>query len=167
VPRLKELQRSLLEDALGYYQGILQQADSPDPAMRRDTAMACKRAADIQQLLGQYDPAVANNRRAIELAEGLPAEDRAAPDNQAFLASCYQNWGTVFGILGRHDEAERHGQTALDILERLAQARPDGPAVQNQLATGGHWRRTGRGPRSGSSWGVTRTRSRTGTGSSN
>ncbi len=138
VPRLKELQRDLLEDALAFYQETLQQAESPDPAVRRDTAVACRRAADIQQVLGQYDPAIDNYRRAVALLEGLPAEDRAAPDTQALLAGCYLNWGTAAGAAGRNDEAERHNQTALEILDRLARARPDDPAVQSELARAEH-----------------------------
>lgn len=138
VPRLKELQRSLLEDALAFYQGILQQADSADPAVRRDTAVACRRAADIQHALGQIESAAENYRRAIELVEGLPAEGRDAPDSQVLLAGCYQNWGTAISRVGRREEAAQHNRTALDILERLAGARPDDPAVQEELARAEH-----------------------------
>jgi tetratricopeptide (TPR) repeat protein len=138
APRLKELQRSLLEDALAFYQDVLQQADSPDPAVRRDTAVACRRAADIQQALGQFGPAAENYRRAIELVEALPAEERDTPECQILLAGCHQNWGTALGGLGRHEEAERHNQAALDILERLGGARPDDPGVQEELARAEH-----------------------------
>jgi tetratricopeptide (TPR) repeat protein len=138
VPRLKELQRDLLEDALTFYQGSLQQAESPDPAVRRDTAVACRRAADIQQVLGQYDSALANYRRAIELVEGLPREDQADPELRALVATCYLNWGTAAGAVGRAEEAERRNQAALDILSQLAEARPADPFVQSELAKAEH-----------------------------
>ena len=138
VPRLKELQRGLLEDALAFYQGVLQQADSPDPAVRRDAAVACRRAADIQQALGQWQAAAENYRRAIELVAALPAEEREAFDTQVLLAGCYQNWGTAVGRGGRLDEAEQHCRKALDIREHLARTWPDDPVQQNELATAEH-----------------------------
>jgi serine/threonine-protein kinase len=134
VPRLRELQRGLLEDALAFYQDVLQQADTSDPEVRRDAARAYGRTADVQQMLGQWEAAVANYRRAIELVEALPAEDRDTPDSQLLLAGCYQNWGTAAAACGRPDEAERLRRKALGILERLARARPDDPAVQSELA---------------------------------
>jgi tetratricopeptide (TPR) repeat protein len=138
VPRLKELQRDLLEDALAYYQGILSRADSPDPAVRRDAALACGRAADIQQVLGQPETAAENYRRAVELIEGLPDADRADPATRSLLAACYMNWGMAAGAAGHADEAERHLRTALDIRERLVGERPDDPAAQSGLAQAEH-----------------------------
>jgi tetratricopeptide (TPR) repeat protein len=134
VPQLKELQRGLLEDALSFYQGILAAADSPDPAVRRDAAAACKRAAHIQQQLGRTEAAAENYRRVFELVEGLPPEVRDAPQSQTLLAGSYNNLGLLAQSAGRLDEAERQHRTALALNERLAQARPDDPAHQNDLA---------------------------------
>jgi len=138
VPQLKELQRSLLEDALIFYQDILQQSDSPDPVVRKDAAVACRRAADIQQILGQNDSAMENYRRTIELIESLPAEDRDSPGIQVLKARCYINWATAAGAAGRPEELERHNQTARDLLERHVREWPDDPGLRNDLATAEH-----------------------------
>jgi tetratricopeptide (TPR) repeat protein len=138
VPQLKELQRSLLEDALAFYQGILQQADSPDPRVRRDAAVACKRAADIQQMLGQLDAAAENYRRVIELTESLPAEDRDSREIQTLQAGSYMNWGTMVRGSGSFKEAEQHNRAALERFERLVQERPDDPILLEELAKAEH-----------------------------
>jgi serine/threonine protein kinase len=138
VPQLKELQRRLREDALAFYLKALDRADSADPMQRLDTATAFRRAADLQQVLGQREAAEASYQRAIALIEGLSVETRDASSTQILLAGCYQNLGTLVGSTGRSDETERHNRTALDILERLAQAQPDDPAVQNELAKAEH-----------------------------
>jgi tetratricopeptide (TPR) repeat protein len=138
VPRLRELQRSLLEDALAFYQGILQQADDPDPAVQKDTAQACKQAADIQYALGQYDAAAENYQRAIELTESLPAENRASLAIKSLQAGIYLNWSTLAGSLGRSREAERHNRAALELFEKLVREHPDAPVLQNELAKTEH-----------------------------
>jgi eukaryotic-like serine/threonine-protein kinase len=138
VPQLKELQRSLLEDALAFYQVVLQRADSPDPRVRRDAAVACRRAADIQQMLGQFDAAAENYRRVIELTESLPAEDRDSPEIQVLQAGSYMNWGTIVRGSGRVKEAEQHNRAALERFERLVQERPDDPTLLNELAKAEH-----------------------------
>jgi serine/threonine protein kinase len=138
VPQLKELQRSLLEDALAFYQVVLQRADSLDPRVRRDAAVACKRTADIQQMLGQFDAAAENYRRVIELTESLPTEDRDSPDVQRLQGGTYMNWGTMIRGLGRSDEAKQHNRAALERFERLVQERPDEPTLRNELAKAEH-----------------------------
>jgi tetratricopeptide (TPR) repeat protein len=138
VPRLKELQRDLLEDALAFYLSTLDGPDSPDPAVRRDTALACRRAADIQFTLGRRDAAGENYRRAIRLADGLPDAFRQAPENQALLIDCYHGLGFLAKDTGRLAEAEQQQRTALDLAEGLARARPEDPRWQHQLAQSEH-----------------------------
>jgi tetratricopeptide (TPR) repeat protein len=148
VPPLKELQREQLEEALAFFQGSLQEDDGSDPAVRRDTALACKQTADIQYLLGREREAAANWRRAIELLEGLPDEYRNDPDSQAALCDCCNRLGfsrsldadagqqrtRPWGALDSFDERERYSRIALGIGERLAQRQPDEPRWQSLLA---------------------------------
>jgi tetratricopeptide (TPR) repeat protein len=138
VPRLKELQRDLLEDALAFYQGNLEKADSRDPTVRRDTAWACQRAAAIQQLLGRPKVAAENLRRAIDLLDGLPALDRAASECQTLLAGCYNNLGLLALEARRWDEAEQHHRAALAICERSHQAQPEDRGWRSALAETEH-----------------------------
>jgi tetratricopeptide (TPR) repeat protein len=134
VPQLKELQRALLEDALAFYLAQLEGADDPDPAVRRDAALACRRAADIQQVMGQAEAAAANYRRVLALLSDLPQQMREAPENQTAQASCLNNLAVLAGRAGRENEAERHQRSALAIRERLARSHPDDPGMQNALA---------------------------------
>lgn len=135
VPRLKELQRDLLEDALAFYRHALESQTNPDPAVQLDTAVACRRAADIQHMLGRREAAVVNYRQAICLVEGLPARDREALNPQVILADCYR----ILGMLSeRESEHEPFLRTAREILERLVQARPNDPELRNHLATCEH-----------------------------
>ncbi len=135
VPRLKELQREQLEEALAYFQGSLQEDEGADPAVRRNAAWAWGRTAEIQQRLGREREAAESYRRAIELFESLPAEDRDAPDTQAKLQTCYSNWGMMAEPF---DERERRIRIAWDVAERLARAQPDEPRWQSLLAKSEH-----------------------------
>jgi serine/threonine-protein kinase len=134
VPQLKELQRRQLEDALAFYQRAFKEEEDPDPEVRRDTAFACKRAADIQTMLGQNEAAGVNYARAIALLEELPAEDRDSPQTQVLLGSCYNNRGLLANNLGQWTEAERYHRKARDLFESLARARPDDFLARSGLA---------------------------------
>lgn len=139
VPRVKELQGRLLEDALAFYEGALKDADNSDPAVRLDTARACQRAATIQQLLGRPKDAVQNYRRAIDLVDSLPAEERDAPAGQSVLAHCHDHLGLVANDAARWDEALEHHRKALDINQRLVQAQPNDPGSLNGVAQSEHY----------------------------
>jgi serine/threonine-protein kinase len=128
VPRLKELSQEQLEDALVFYQRALEQMDDPDPRVYLDTALAYKRAADIQGQLGRHDLAAENYGRAIRLVEGLPDDARDAPFSLDLLVACYTNLALANQSQGKWDEAKRYDRAALAIIERTAEARPGDPA---------------------------------------
>ncbi|MHB1424225.1 MAG: protein kinase domain-containing protein [Gemmataceae bacterium] len=132
VPQLKELQRNQRQDALAFYQGILARADDPDPEVRLDAALTCERTADIQVSLGHEREAVAIYQRAIELIEALPLLQRDLVQTQQLLCSCHGELGALYWV--KLEEAQRHFDKALAIAERLAQAQPDDPEVQENLA---------------------------------
>jgi tetratricopeptide (TPR) repeat protein/tRNA A-37 threonylcarbamoyl transferase component Bud32 len=135
VPQLKELQRRQLEDALAFYQGAFKEEDGhPDPEVRRDTAFACKRAADIQTVLGQHEAAGVNYGRAITLLEELPAEERDTPQTQLLLGGCYNNRGLLANSRRQWTEAERYHRKARDLHESLARARPDDFRARSGMA---------------------------------
>jgi tetratricopeptide (TPR) repeat protein/tRNA A-37 threonylcarbamoyl transferase component Bud32 len=138
IPRLKELSQDQLEDALSFFRRALDALEDPDPEVRRDTAVAYRRAADIQQTLGRLEAADDNYRRAIRLLDELPAETRDAPENQALLSGCYTNLATAAQNRRLWDEAEKNYRHALAIEERLAEARPDDPSPKNGLAEAEH-----------------------------
>jgi serine/threonine-protein kinase len=140
VPQFKELQRKQLEEALTFYEGALQDQDDPDPAVRLDTAVACKQAAEIQGMLGRKPAAAENYGRAIALLSGLPAEHRDTPESQLLLADCYNGRdGMAADHKWRCEEAVRDHRQALAILEALAQRRPHDLRVRGALAVTEHY----------------------------
>jgi hypothetical protein len=72
VPRLKELRQEMQEDLLAFYQSVLEHADSPDPAVRFDSAFAYEQTGRIQSMLGRDGPA------DRELSAGTKVDTRVA-----------------------------------------------------------------------------------------
>jgi serine/threonine-protein kinase len=138
VPRLKELQRALLEDALRFYQATLQGQDSPGPQVQLDTAEATRRAAAIQMALGQYAAAEETIHHALGLIESLPREPQDATATQGLLASCYKTLGLIANNRARWDDAERYQHLALEVHERLSRGAPDAEQWQSELAGDEH-----------------------------
>src|SRR5262249_52746356 len=70
TPQMELVRKALLEDALKFYQRLLQQAGS-DPAVRLGAAEAYRRTAQIYTQLGQPGRAEPALEKAIELLEKL------------------------------------------------------------------------------------------------
>ena len=85
-PEFEGVKKELLEDALKFYQGLLQQK-STDQRVQYETASASGRVATIQSALGH--PAEANQaaRQALELFEQLEA---VAPANSTYRLAAAQ-----------------------------------------------------------------------------
>jgi len=134
VPQFGELLRDLQEDVLTFYRRV-SGVEDPDPMVRRDTAHALARAGGLQFVLGQKGPAAENLRGAVALLEALPPEQRSEPLCQDLLAGCYIYLGQIAASGGeRLDEWECAYRQAFAIRERLAEAYPDDPEFQNQVA---------------------------------
>jgi tetratricopeptide (TPR) repeat protein len=129
VPRLKELSQQQLEDALAFYQRALEGQDDPDPGVRLDTAVAYRRAADIQQTLGRPQAAADNYRRGIELLESLPAETRDAPANQSLLGGCYHNLAVALLDARRPDEGRGRWAGAAEDWDRVVELDAGDPSA--------------------------------------
>src|SRR5262249_18010447 len=113
-----EVQRALLEDALVFYQEVLERADDPDPAIRLDVARACRQVGAIQYDLGRLSQASENLRRCIELVEGLPEEHREREAARTCLVDCCTRLGSLALGAGNPKEAERWQQRALAVREQ-------------------------------------------------
>jgi tetratricopeptide (TPR) repeat protein len=138
VPRLQELRRDQLEDALAFYQGILGDLDNPNPDVRFDVAVAYQETATIQGSLGRPKAARENFRQAITMLEDLCAAHPDVLDYAAQQAGCYTALGGLHIVQNRPEEARDPYDKALAIWERLTQARPDDRAWKNALAVAHH-----------------------------
>jgi serine/threonine-protein kinase len=136
TPRLQELKQQQVEDALAFYQGVVEGRDDPDPAVRLDAARAYERTGDLQHLLGRREPAEANLRQAVALLEKLAAEHPEAHDYRAHLGHAYLSLGRFYGSAQSQDEY--YYRKALVLFEQLAPAHPDYPGWQDALAMTHH-----------------------------
>ncbi len=82
VPGMSQVRRDLLEDALTFYEGFLEEK-SEDPELAVETGRAYRRIGGIQLLLGQHGQAEEALKRAIalfvELRERFPNRAESAP----------------------------------------------------------------------------------------
>src|SRR5262249_20370052 len=72
VPQMEPVRRALLEKALRFYQGFLQEHNA-DPAIRLETAEAYRRMGDIYSQLGQLPQAEQAFGEALGLLQKLAA----------------------------------------------------------------------------------------------
>jgi tetratricopeptide (TPR) repeat protein len=119
VPGMTRVRRALLQDALHYYQGVLQQK-STDPAVRQETARAYAKVGQISRQLGEHAQAEEAFRQGIALQEQLVADfpDRAAYRHE--LGGGLINWALVCQETGRHAQAEQLYRRAQGLFEKLA-----------------------------------------------
>jgi serine/threonine-protein kinase len=136
LPRPKELERQQLEDALIFFQKVLDEQGDLDPAVRRDIAQAYQQTADLQGRLGDLGRAADNYRRARALLSDLHA---AAPDDDPVardLAGCCAALARIltWGDHPQWAQAEECYQQALALHRAMAGRHPDDPDSQNGLA---------------------------------
>jgi serine/threonine protein kinase len=122
IPRLRELQHQILEDALAYCQKCFALLDNPDPAMGKDVAGVHQQAGEVEGLLGHRDRAVENFRRAIAILESIPDEAIDPDERAALLSYSYHSLGSN---LEEFDEARRAHRKALALREELLQKQPE------------------------------------------
>jgi serine/threonine protein kinase len=126
VPQMEQVRRKLLEDALQFYQGFLQQ-QGDDRALRQETALAYDRVAMIYHLLGKDAEADPLYRRAIAMWEQLAAESRldAKAQSQRIEVHLHPYWLLI--ALQRNDEAEKGARRTVQLAEQLREDSRDRP----------------------------------------
>ncbi len=145
TPRLKELQRQQLEDALAYYQGVLAELDRNDPAVRGDVAEAYEETAFLQMSLGRRAEAASNFEHAVQIWETLLKETPTEKWYRAHLANCLTGIPHSRYPVGKHPpEAENYYRQALQLRQELVDQEPRNPEWLKALAEahnnlGVHW----------------------------
>ncbi len=133
VPQMEPVRRDLLQGALKFYQKFLQK-NGDDPGIRRETAQAYGRVAQIQRQLGQWDESTKSYRKALELLEELRKRSPGDPELRCQLVNLHLNAAAPLIDDGKPDKAARHLREAFRIAEDLAREYPDRPAYGCQLA---------------------------------
>ncbi|MEQ1824626.1 MAG: protein kinase [Pirellula sp.] len=151
VPRLKELRRDVLENALAFYQRILQETDQEDPAVRLDTALALEQTSQIQATLGRTAQAKENVRKAIDHFDQLTVQRPNDTEVVSHLATCLSRLGLLTSLqagpsvgttkqtlmpddTATLEKAESYLRRAIQLREHLHQAEMEESRWKEELA---------------------------------
>jgi tetratricopeptide (TPR) repeat protein len=125
VPLMEPIRKALVEDAVRFYQGFLQQ-QSDDPWLRMEMAIAWRKFGIIHQHLSESAKAKPAFQESIEWLQRLVHE---FPDEAAYqreLALSYQSLARMLTYQGGSDEeAENAAQRGLALFQELAEQFPD------------------------------------------
>jgi tetratricopeptide (TPR) repeat protein len=127
VPQMELIRRSLLEKALGFYRGFLQQKSS-DPRVRLESARAYRRVHDIYNSLVQMPQAVEAGRQAIAICEELETQFPNVPMYRDETAQTYYQVGN--SLLGKWEQVD---PKEAEIALRQAQTRYARLAAESPL----------------------------------
>jgi tetratricopeptide (TPR) repeat protein len=132
IPRAEEVRRKVLQDALKFYQRLLQE-QSNDPVAQHETALAYDSVGRIQNELGQNPEAIMAYREGIHLLEPLFAATPDDLDVRHNLAGCLCNLGNALCQSGRETEAVPVYRRAAEIQEGLVAQFPDNADYREYL----------------------------------
>jgi serine/threonine protein kinase/tetratricopeptide (TPR) repeat protein len=133
APDIRRIKEALLEDALTYYEGFLQES-GPDPLVRQETALAYLRVGNITAALGHAARAEETYGAGIRLLEGLSLEYPEAREHLASLARAHGDLAGLYRRTQQHQMAVRSYRRAVAIKARLVREQPDGAGPARDLA---------------------------------
>ncbi len=131
-PHMEHIRRELLEDALEFYQGFMQQ-QSDDPVIRLETAYAYDRVGTIHQLLGDTVKELENRRQYHRLLEELREDYPADPQYRELLARSHVAIEDTLRRRGSVEKALEHGRQALSEWQSLAADFPTKPSYRREI----------------------------------
>jgi serine/threonine protein kinase len=133
VPHLEQIRRKLLEKALRFYQGFLEEKGT-DPAVRLQTGMAYRRAGEIEQTLGKLQAAAESLNQGVALLDDLAAEFPSVQEFRQELARCRYQQAKLLRHTGSPQHAEERYHQALDLQDRLVKDDANNPDYHNDRA---------------------------------
>jgi tetratricopeptide (TPR) repeat protein len=133
VPGMEQVRREVLEEALRFFQGFLQEKGT-GPAVRREAARAYFRVGHIHHLLGQHGQSESAYRQALELLEQLPSDSPAVGEYRDDLARTHNGLGRLLKATGRPHEAEASYRRAVELWEKLTAEFPTKEGYRHGLA---------------------------------
>ena len=121
--RQQQTSSRIFDAALEFYENVLVE-HGDDPLVRFQAASAFLRAGEIREILGQQDRSTVLIDRAVELIEGLIAEDNSVA-NRRQLAIALRLQATNARHFVDLKKAEPAYRQALTVLESLVRDNPD------------------------------------------
>jgi serine/threonine-protein kinase len=131
-PRMEKKRQALLARAQRYYAAFLEERGD-DPALRKEAALAYRRLADVDRLLGANRQAEGAYRQALALVGRLEAE-RPDPANVFLMADSATYLGEVLRLTSRMGDAEEALLKAGEDLRRLLADSPREARYRKGLA---------------------------------
>jgi eukaryotic-like serine/threonine-protein kinase len=125
-PRMAQLRRKLLEDALKFHQGFLEQKAN-DRELRHAVAQTYMKVGDIYESLGQYDKSLEPWGRALTLLEALAQQHPSEAQYREEMATAFGELAFANMWLERVPEGVAQRRKALAIYEALQRQFPDAP----------------------------------------
>ncbi len=135
MPGAQPLRRQLLEQALHYYQGFIEE-HGDDPSLQLQLALAHLRVGRILDDLGDRGDSASAYSRAIGMLEEADRAESLAPDDRYRLAAATLDLARAYDRIGQPQEAAVVGLRALRLQEELVEARPDDAAARRLLVEG-------------------------------
>jgi serine/threonine protein kinase/Flp pilus assembly protein TadD len=132
-PHMEQLRRELLEEALQFYEGFLQESGD-DPEVRYETVLVHGRVADIYHALGDYSNCLKQCEAQHRMVRALHAEFPEDARYHEELAKSYARVGEVMLRHSRLDIAERYWDMALSEWTRLAADYKTNPRYRQEIA---------------------------------
>jgi eukaryotic-like serine/threonine-protein kinase len=124
------------EDAVSFYETLLEQSASPE--LRGRAADAYRQAGKVLGMQGEYEQADKALDRAVELLDQLCQEQPNVPEYQDKLAEAYRERGDVFCSWDREDkiqEAEEAYRISEQLYQKLMEECPhDGTCYMMELS---------------------------------
>jgi len=134
LPQLEPVRRALLDKALKFYQGFLEER-SDDPEIRFETGRAYARVGTIYSRLGQPGPSESAFRQGLDLFEKLLSEFPARREYREATAAVCAELGTRLRTdFGRSDAGERYLRRALELWQKLNVENPDNESYRHGQA---------------------------------
>jgi serine/threonine protein kinase/tetratricopeptide (TPR) repeat protein len=132
-PSLEPLRRQLLERALRYYEGFVQEK-SEAPEIQAELAASYIRIAVLMHDLGLEDDWLPACRKAIDLTERLLRENADIAKMGSFREGVYRLNSSSPMKVSDADELIKTSERACLIWEELARRDPKAPGFRNELA---------------------------------
>jgi serine/threonine-protein kinase len=131
-PGTHALRKKLLQAALEYYQGFLQQ-HREDPIQQAEVAVGHMRVGYITKEIGTLDKALVEYQHARKILENLVQINPSVTEYQDILAKSFLQIGFLQWSMGKVDSAFDADQQAVAIWEKLVpEVEPSATAVQMQ-----------------------------------
>lgn len=138
VPAMEGVRADLLQDALRFYESLLDDSDTPEPAIRWETARAQRRVAKILAYLGRSSESLDHYRQSIRRCEGLLDE---FPTNREYangLAEVVFDYATQLAHGVHSHQTGAQLDRARGLWRQLSDSDPGSRYYRTQLAKCDH-----------------------------